>query len=708
MMKLRALVFAFLLGLNAAAHTAPPEQPNWVGAWATSQLVPSGDNVTPPEDLTDATLRQVVRVTSAGKQMRVRLSNAFGQTPLVIGAVTVALSADHRSSRVNMTTLRPLTFGGERTTVIPAGADIWSDPVSMPLQAGADVAITLYLPKAPDRLTGHPGSRATSYFARGDRTADEELTAAKAAPRWLVIGGVEVDVKNASALVILGDSITDGYGVQPDTNMRWPDRLFERMHAAPETRNIAVLNAGIGGNRLRLDGLGPNALARFDRDVLSVPGVSHLIVIEGVNDLGTLTRDAPATPEQHAALVREMIEGLRQIVARARAHNIKAIGGTIMSFGGSAYYHPDAANEADREAVNAWIRAPGNFDAVIDFDAALRDPNNPTRLRTDLDSGDGLHPSMAGYGAMADAVRLSILSGQKPSRTAAPANAKLPLEPIPEIAFTFDDLPVHAPLPPGETRVSVAKQIIAALKKANAPATGFINAAHTEREPASEEVLDLWRAAGLPLGNHGWSHANLNSLSDEAFTEELTKNEAVLKAKMGNEDWHWFRYPFLAEGKDADQRERIRKILAAKQYKVAGVTMDFGDWAHNDAYARCAAKGDKDAIARMETDWLAGAQATARRSRAMAQKLYGRDIPYVLLMHVGAFDGHMMPRLIELYQREGFRFVTLEQATKDPHYRNEIDPALPAPQQYLEGALGQKGLDFPPERPRMQMDNLCL
>jgi lysophospholipase L1-like esterase len=176
-----------------------------------------------------------------------------------------------------------------------------------------------------------------------------------------------------------------------------------------------VLNAGIGGNRLRLDGLGPNALARFEREVLSPPGVTHLLVLEGVNDLGTLTRDAPATPEQHAVLVREMIEALRQVVARARSHGIKVIGGTIMPFGTSAYYHPDAANEADRAAVNAWIRTPGNFDAVIDFDAAMRDPASPTRLRPDLDSGDGLHPSIAGYQAMADAVPLGVFEA-KPRR----------------------------------------------------------------------------------------------------------------------------------------------------------------------------------------------------------------------------------------------------------------------------------------------------
>lgn len=308
---------------------------------------------------------------------------------------------------------------------------------------------------------------------------------------------------------------------------------------------------------------------------------------------------------------------------------------------------------------------------------------------------------------MADILPLSLLSGQQPDGLTASTKTKRQSVPMPEIAFTFDDLPVHAALPPGTTRASVASQIIAALKKANTSAMGFINAAQIERDPASVEVLDLWRAAGFPLGNHGWSHANLNNLSDDAVVDEVSKNEPVLKAKMGAEDWHWFRYPFLSEGKDADQRARIRKLLADKEYKVAGVTMDFSDWAYNDIYARCAAKGDKGAIAQMEADWLAAAQASAKRSRTMAQKLYGRDIPYVLLMHIGAFDAHMMPRLLDLYQREGFRFVTLEQASRDTHYRSEINPATPLQPQSLEGALAQRGLDFPPDRARLPLDSLC-
>jgi lysophospholipase L1-like esterase len=407
--RLLRLLAALCLGGTAAAQ----EKPHWVASWATAQMVPTNENVAPAEDLTDATIRQIVRVSIGGKRLRVRLSNAFGTAPLVIDAASVALSADHATSRIVTASARALRFGGQPKVTIPAGADYLSDPVDLALTPGADLAITLHLPTPPERQTGHPGARAHSHFAHGQQVMAEALAGAKTSTRWYIIGGVEIDAPGAGALVILGDSITDGYGVQPNTNARWPDRLAVRLRANSATRNMAVLNAGIGGNRLRLDGTGPNALARFEREVLTPPGVTHLLVIEGINDLGTLTRDAPATPAQHATLVREMIGVLEQIVARARAHGIKVIGGTIMPDGASAYYHPDAANEADRAAVNAWIRAPGNFDAVVDFDAAMRDPANPTRLRPDLDSGDGLHPSIAGYQAMADAVPLALLAPRR-------------------------------------------------------------------------------------------------------------------------------------------------------------------------------------------------------------------------------------------------------------------------------------------------------
>ncbi|MET0310298.1 MAG: SGNH/GDSL hydrolase family protein [Sphingomonas sp.] len=397
---------ALALTLGTAAEAKPGER--WVAAWASAQQIPEPANALPKEDLTDATLRQIVRIQVPASKLRVRFSNAFGTAPLRIDAATVARSADLATSRVDGATLRTLRFGGAAAVTIPAGADYWSDPVELAVPAGGDLAVSIHLPEAPAQQTGHPGSRATSYTLKGDHTADAELAGAKSVVHWYQLAGIETVSPRGSAVVVLGDSITDGFGVQPNTNKRWTDGLQLRLRAAPGLQGMAVLNAGIGGNHLLTDGLGPNALARFDRDVLTPPGVTHVILFEGVNDLGGLTREAPATAEAHAALVRGMIDSYRQMVARARAHGIKAIGATITPYDASAYYHPDAQNEADRQAVNAWIRAPGNFDGVIDFDATLRDPAQPSRLRKALDN-DGLHPSVAGYQAMADAVPLALL-----------------------------------------------------------------------------------------------------------------------------------------------------------------------------------------------------------------------------------------------------------------------------------------------------------
>jgi peptidoglycan/xylan/chitin deacetylase (PgdA/CDA1 family) len=360
--------------------------------------------------------------------------------------------------------------------------------------------------------------------------------------------------------------------------------------------------------------------------------------------------------------------------------------------------------EADRQAINAWIRTPGNFDAYIDFDAAVRDPAHPDRLRPDLDSGDGLHPSIAGYRAMADAVPLALLEPMSKWKKPTPAKA----EPGPVIAFTFDDMPAHSTLPPGTTRVEIADRIIAALRDAHAPAFGFVNGVLLEREPASAPVLDAWRKAGLPLGNHGWSHANLGAITDDQFAEELTRNEPLLQARMGKADWHWFRYPFLAEaGNDPERRARIRRLLASHGYKVAPVTMDFSDWSYSEPYARCVAKNDHAAIAQMETAWLQGVETSIARYRAMSHALFGRDIPYVILMHLGAFDARMLPQTLAIYRRHGFRFVTLEEATKDPFYKAETNPALPPDPQGLEGWMNAKNLPIPPASRWPALDTLC-
>ncbi|MET3723214.1 SGNH/GDSL hydrolase family protein [Sphingomonas trueperi] len=397
------------VGLLAAATAQAAPGDRWTTAWWTSQLSLDSQNALPAADLTDATLRQIVRLQGPATRLRVRFTNRFGTAPLTIDGATIARATDTASPRIDPATLRPLRFGGATAVTIPAGADYWSDPVDVKDAGGTDLAISLYVANPPAQQTGHPGSRATSYIVHGNHGADPDLTGAKTVDHWFQIAGIEAVAPKARAIVAFGDSITDGYGVKPNTNARWTDALQRRLRAAPGMGEVAVLNAGIGGNRLLNDGLGPNALARFDHDVIGQPGVTHLIVLEGVNDLGTLTREAPVPAAAHSALVVRMIDAYRQIVTRAHARGIKAIGATIMPYAGSGYYHPDAQNEADRQAVNHWIRTPGNFDAVIDFDAAMRDPADPKRLRKDYDSGDGLHPSVAGYAAMAQAVPLGVL-----------------------------------------------------------------------------------------------------------------------------------------------------------------------------------------------------------------------------------------------------------------------------------------------------------
>ncbi len=399
-MLARLAVFGAALVLALPAHA---DSQRWVGAWASAQIAPDDKNRLAAEDYPDATLRQVVRLTLGGDTLRVRLSNAFGTAPLTIKAAHVAVSTDLATARIDPATDRALTFSGRAEVTIPAGADYWSDPVALKVAPLTSLAISLHYAEAPSVQTGHPGSRATSYILPGDHLAAADLPGAKTADRWLQISSVDVVSAKARAIVALGDSITDGYGVQPNTNLRWTDGLLERLKG----RNIGLLNLGIGGNRVLLDGLGPNTLARFERDVLSQAGVTHVVLLEGINDLGVLTRDAPASPEAHKALVAQVIAGYRQMIDRAHDRGIKVIGATILPYGRSAYYHPGPESEADRQAINAWIRAPGNFDGVIDWDQALRDPAQPTQLLPAYDN-DGLHPNMAGYKAMADAVPLSL------------------------------------------------------------------------------------------------------------------------------------------------------------------------------------------------------------------------------------------------------------------------------------------------------------
>lgn len=658
------MMFALMAAGGGAAAAAVPQ--HWSASWGTAQMRASGDSALPPLPQDGVTLRQVVHISSGGPAIRIRFSNAFGERALAIGGASVAIATAPGSAAL-VNSPASLQFHGKSATVISAGESVWSDPVPISVAEGADLAISLYLPEPPAPETGHPGARATTYALPGRHIADMDLSGASRLSHWYVIADVDVAAPPAAAAIVaIGDSITDGYGVGEDSNHRWPDRLAQRLAARPETRAIGVVNAGIGGNRVLLDGLGPNLVARFDRDVLDRSGVRWAIVLEGVNDLGVLTRDAPASAAAHHAIVADIVAAYRQMVAKAHARDIKVIGGTIMPFVGNDYYHAGAASEADRQAINSAIRAGGIFDAVIDFDQIMRDPQRPDMLAPIYDSGDHLHPSDAGYRHMGDAVPLDLFL---PAKGAPRADSR------PAIALTFDDIPAHGPLPSGVSRIDVIRSITAALTAANAPAFGFYNGGFGLDDATSDAAASLWRAAGFPLGNHSYSHRNLAEIGAAEFVADVVKNEAPLAAKgQSQADWHWFRYPFLSEGSTPAMRESVRSSLAQRGYRIAAVTMSFNDFNWNAPYAKCAAKGDKTSIETLERSFLTDARAAAVAARAAAKAKLGRDIPYVLLMHVGAFDAHMLPALLDLYSRMGFRFVSMPDAEKDPFYAAAVDP----------------------------------
>jgi lysophospholipase L1-like esterase len=402
--RARRLVLALALtaGFACSPHVRPAPAPSsgWVGTWAASQQLVEPRNLPPAPGLAGSTLRQVIHVSVGGRSIRVRLSNTFGASPLTIAAARIARSAG--GSAIDTASELPLTFGGSDSVTIAAGGAVTSDPMAFDVAPLSNCAVTLRFGAAPVEVTGHPGSRTTSYLESGDRLSAPELADATTTDHWYVVAGLDVAAAGA-AVVTLGNSITDGHGAGTNRDDRWPDDLARRLQADPRTRGVAVINAGIGGNTILRAGLGPTALSRLDRDVLEASGVRWVIVLEGVNDIGIARESGAAT-----AVARELIPAYRQIIDRAHARGLRVYGGTITPFGGS-FYDSDEREQA-RQTVNRWIRTSGAFDAVIDFDAAVRDPANPRRLRPEADSGDHLHPGEAGYQMMADAIRLDLFT----------------------------------------------------------------------------------------------------------------------------------------------------------------------------------------------------------------------------------------------------------------------------------------------------------
>lgn len=383
---------------------ATAEPGHWVTTWGTAPQLTEPANL-PPITLAQRTLRQFVRTSIAAKQLRVRFTNAHGNSPVAIQAARVALAAGTGSAgtgEINPETDRVLMFRGKAGVIIPAGETVWSDPLDFELPPIADVALSLHFGDiSATTITGHPGSRTTSFIADGDATSKANLPDAAKTDHWYVINAIEALNETGSTISILGDSITDGRGSTTNGQNRWPDLLAKRLLANPPTAAVAVANIGMGGNAI-FGGLGLAAVNRFDRDVLRQSGTRYLIVFEGVNDLGGVN-DAGAS-----ALAAKLIETYTRFANQARARNIKPYIATITPFGGNGYH--TEARESARQTVNQWIRNNSVFDGFIDFDAAVRDPANPVNLLPLYNFQDGLHINPAGNQAMANAVNLSLFA----------------------------------------------------------------------------------------------------------------------------------------------------------------------------------------------------------------------------------------------------------------------------------------------------------
>ncbi len=382
----------------------------WVGTWSASPQYLEPPFAAPnPSSLNGQTVRQIIRTSVGGNQVRIRLSNEFGSTPLTVGAVTVARHA--AGAAVVAGSSRTVTFSGRAAFTIPAGAPALSDAIDFDVPALGDLAISIFLPQATTASTVHALGLATTFISHpGDYADAVVMPTATTVPSWYFLSAVSTrGDKRSAAIVALGDSITDGFASTPNTNRRWPNLLAARLQARADTRHVAVLNQGISGNRTLFDLIGPNALARLDRDVLGANGARWVILLEGINNIG-IPGAFGLTGQQVSA--DDIIAGHKQIIARAHERGLKIYGATLTPFEGTIFPgYFSAAGEAKRQAVNAWIRNSRAFDAVIDFDKAIRDPAHPARMLPAYDSGDHLHPNDAGYQAMASYIDLRLFKG---------------------------------------------------------------------------------------------------------------------------------------------------------------------------------------------------------------------------------------------------------------------------------------------------------
>lgn len=409
--RLVAVVSLALLSAPAAA------QNHWVASWGAGQVKIAGGAV----PAAGVTYRNIVRLSLGGKQVRLTLSNRYGTTPLTIGGATIARGVP--TGAVQGATLRAVTFGGKAETVIAPGATISSDPVAFDVPALGDVAVNLFLPaQTVSAFTGHAVSRQTNYLAAGNQLKNASLSGATNVRPWHVLVGIDVMAPaKAAAIVAFGDSITGGAGTTNNANVRWPNHLAARLQADPKYAHLAVVNAGIGGNRILHGGGEPDAragqhpsgISRWAYDALERPGVKYIVLLEGINDIGrsSIIREGKGGPRQarspeEPVTAQDLIAAITKMIDAAHAKGVKVIGGTLLPYGGANYERPDG--QETRKALNQFIRTSGKFDGVIDFEKALQDPANPDRFLKKYNDRDNLHPNDAGTKAMAESIDLSL------------------------------------------------------------------------------------------------------------------------------------------------------------------------------------------------------------------------------------------------------------------------------------------------------------
>lgn len=401
--SLAALLVVGLYGCATTGTAASAARNEWVGTWGTSAALPAPN----APAFNNQTLRLITHLSAGGDEVRIRVANTFGTKPLAIGAAGIALQGTEASLVKGSS--RTVTFGGKSSVSIPPGALLVSDPVAMKLAPQANVSVSLFLPSDTGPVTAHPGANQNSFVSTaGNFVATEDAASfSTKTPAWPYLAGIEVKNSRERTIVTFGDSITDGYKSTIDANRRWPDYFTARLIAAGQS--AAVVNAGISGNRLLHDSampqprFGPNALSRFDRDVLTVSGVTHVVILIGINDIGM---GNPTRTPNEAVSAEEIIAAHDQLLTRAHARGLKVIAATLLPFRGAAYFTEEG--EVKRQAVNDWIRANKKYDGLIDFDKATRNPDRPSEMIAAFDSGDHLHPNDAGYKAMADAVDLKL------------------------------------------------------------------------------------------------------------------------------------------------------------------------------------------------------------------------------------------------------------------------------------------------------------